>query len=189
MKLNLLIIAVTLISIKVYSQNSNFSIDLHYPVPIDNNFVGENFNGIVGLGADYHFLEFDPAKVGISLNGGLLTDNNQSGPGNSTLVILQPRAVAELDLTSNGKIRPYIGIGYSFLFFKADGLDSNQEGVSRISDTESGLNINGGVSFNFTDRFFIKVQYDYIYLSPGEAQDIKFNTRVNIFKAGFGFRF
>jgi opacity protein-like surface antigen len=123
------------------------------------------------------------------LNGALLTDNDEAGPGNSSLIAFQPKAVAELKLTPDGKIRPYIGIGYSFLFFKTTGLeDFTQGAVSEAKQTESGLNINGGFTFNVTDRFFVKAQYDYIYLPPGETLDVKYNTRVNIFKAGVGYR-
>lgn len=192
MRQNLFFIVLFLIFVKTHSQNSDFSVDVHYPVPIDNNFIGENFQGIVGLGVDYPFLEFDPIKVGISLNGGLLSEKDDGGQANigASLKILQPTTFVELNLTPNGKVRPFIGIGYSFLFFKGESrptFDSPE--ATTVSFTEKGFNINGGFTFNFMNRFFVKAQYDYIYLAPGETLDIKFNTRVNIFKGGFGLRF
>ncbi|QLG45899.1 outer membrane beta-barrel protein [Costertonia aggregata] len=157
MRLNLLIATLILISFTNYAQNSNLVVDLHYPVPIDNNFVGENYNGVIGLGIEYHFLDIDPVKVGISVNGGFLSENTETGQGNTTLTTFQPRAVAELKLTSNGKIRPYIGIGYSFLFFKGESRSAfdNPE-TTTVTLTEEGLNINGGLTFNFTNRFLLK---------------------------------
>ncbi len=56
---------------KSFSQDSKFSLEVNYPIPIDENFIGKNLYGIVDLGLKYRFVEFNPVQIGVTLNGGV----------------------------------------------------------------------------------------------------------------------
>ena len=184
---------VCLISLEGYSQDLKMSIELSYPLPIDKNFVGDNYNGIIDLGFKYRFLEFNNIKLGGSLNIGYLK-NSKSGhnqPFDVNLYAVQPRIFAELNLASLTKFHPSIGLGYSLLYFKvvnnAAAFNSN---VSTNSQNESGLNINTGLAYDVTDKIMIQVQYDFIKVGvDNEVPDIKYNTNINCLKIGLGYRF
>lgn len=103
MKQNILLTVLLFITIKSIAQDSKFSVELNYPVPID--FVGEDYNGIIDLGVDYRFLNLSPINVGISVNGGILiNDSNQNSVFQDfkiTSYTIQPRIFGELDLESS----------------------------------------------------------------------------------------
>ena len=117
MKQNFLLTLLLIFSIKSFSQDSKFSLELNYPIPIDNNFVGENYNGIIDIGADYRFANLNPVNIGISLNGGVLVNNSNQNNGfqnfKVTSYVIQPRIFGELDLESMDKFHPTVGLGYT----------------------------------------------------------------------------
>ena len=64
--------------------------------------------------------------------------------------------------------------------------------VLDTSETLSGFNFNFGLSYDITTKYFVQVQYDFIKLGndnglPG-IPAISFNTNVNIWKFGLGYR-
>jgi hypothetical protein len=69
MKQKLLLTLLLIFSIKSFSQDSKFSFELNYPIPIDNNFIGKNYNGIIDVGVDYRIANLNPVNIGISING------------------------------------------------------------------------------------------------------------------------
>ncbi|MBP0903602.1 outer membrane protein [Mariniflexile gromovii] len=187
-----LLVLLLFFSIKSFSQNSKFSLELNYPIPIDKNFVGENYSGIIDLGAKFRFAELNILKLGASLNSGILV--NDSRPNNEfqdfkiTAYLIQPRIFAELDMESIKSFHPFIGLGYTFIIFDAKGTQNGFD-ISGGSQTQSGLNINLGIAYNITDKLFAQVQYDYVKISlENEIPDIKYNTNVNILKIGLGYR-
>ena len=123
MKQNILLTVLLVISIKSIAQDSKFSVELNYPVAI--NFVGDDYNGIVDLGADYRFWNISPIKIGVSFNGGMLVNtSNQNSVFQDfklTSYVVQPRIFGELDLESMEKIHPTVGLGYTIMFFNASG--------------------------------------------------------------------
>ena len=198
MKQILLLTLSLILTIKSFSQDSKFSIELNYPIPKDNNFFGENYNGIIDFGVDYRFAELTPVNVGASFNGGILTDDGlliiNSAQSNdyrdfkTTAYVIQPRLFAELDLKSLDKLHPSIGIGYTVMVFDTSG-SNNGFGLSGASDTQSGFNINAGVAFDITERLFAQFQYDFVKLiSVDNIPDTSYNTNVNILKIGVGYR-
>lgn len=189
MRSTLLIVLFFIIITPLFSQDEKLSVDLNHPITIDNNFVGSNLNGVIGIGANYYFLDLAPIHIGGALDGGFLIDNNEFGPGNSKLITFQPKVVAEMRLGADEKIRPYVGLGYSFLFFTGTGYDIFNGVSSTVKETLNGLNINAGITFNFTTKLFAKAQYDYMAVPSGVSSDVKFNKRVNIIKVGVGYRF
>jgi len=179
-------------SIKLFSQDSKFSLELNYPIPIDNNFIGENYNGIIDIGADYRIANLNPVNLGISLNSGVLVNNSNQNNGfqnfKVTSYVIQPRIFGELDLESIDKLHPSVGLGYTIMVFDASGTNNGFD-VSDASDTQSGFNFNFGLAYDVTEKLFVQAQYDFVKLGvDNDVPDTKFNTNVNILKIGLGYR-
>ncbi|WP_166963862.1 outer membrane beta-barrel protein [Yeosuana marina] len=192
MRQKLLLTLLLIFTIKSFSQDSKFSLDLSYPIPIDKNFVGENYDGIIDLGAKFKFAELNPLNLGASLTSGVLV--NDSPPNNEfqdfkiTAYLIQPRIFSELDIESIKSFHPSIGIGYTFIIFDAKGTQNGFD-ISGGSQTQSGLNINFGIAYDINDKLFAQIQYDFVKISlESEIPDIKYNTNVNILKIGLGYR-
>jgi opacity protein-like surface antigen len=192
MKQKFLLTLLLIFSIKSFSQDSKFSLELNYPITIDNNFVGENYNGIIDIGADYRIANLNPVNIGISLNGGVLVNNSNQNNGflnfKVTSYVIQPRIFGELDLKSIDKFHPTVGLGYTIMVFNASGTNNGFD-VSDASGTQSGFNFNFGLAYDITEKLFVQAQYDFVKLGvDNDVPDIKFNTNVNILKIGLGYR-
>lgn len=192
MKQKLLVILLLIFTIKSFSQDSKFSLELNYPIPIDKNFVGENYSGIVDFGADYRFASLSPVNIGVSLNGGVLVNNSNQNNGfqdfKVTSYIIQPRIFGELDMEAIEKFHPTVGLGYTIMIFQASGTNNGFD-VSGGSDTLSGINFNFGLAYDITEKLFAQIQYDFVKLVvDNDVPDTKFNTNVNILKIGLGYR-
>ncbi|MFT6844683.1 MAG: opacity protein-like surface antigen [Flavobacteriales bacterium] len=192
MKQKFLLTLLLIFSIKSFSQDSKFSLELNYPITIDNNFVGENYNGIIDIGADYRIANLNPVNIGISLNGGVLVNNSNQNNGflnfKVTSYVIQPRIFGELDLKSIDKFHPTVGLGYTIMVFNASGTNNGFD-VSDASGTQSGFNFNFGLAYDITEKLFVQAQYDFVKLGvDNDVLDIKFNTNVNILKIGLGYR-
>ena len=194
MKQKLLLALLLIFSIKSFSQDSKFSLELNYPIPIDENFIGKNYNGIIDFGLKYRFTDLSFLNIGASLNAGILKNSKEDGvqPFDVTAFAIQPRIFAELDSESLTKFHPSIGLGYTFMSFNASGIDSfnpDNPNSSSSSQTESGINLNLGVAYDITKKLFAQVQYDFIKIGvDNEVPDIKYNTNINILKIGLGYR-
>lgn len=186
MKRNFVVIILLFVGIKSFAQDSKISLELSYPFPIDNNFIGQSFDGIIDLGAHYRFTELKPFKVGASVNGSVLINDIGSGL-KTTSYIIQPRLFGELNIASLNKIHPSLGIGYSIMILDFSG--SSASNIQSSNDTETGINLNTGIAYDITKKLLIKLQYDFIKFSkPDEALDTSFNTNVNLLKLGLGYR-
>ncbi|MFN2261035.1 MAG: outer membrane beta-barrel protein [Psychroflexus sp.] len=176
------------------AQESNFSVELNYPVPVDNNFMGENYKGIIDFGIAYRFIDLNIAKIGVSANAGFYADNDNEETGfderEVSVFAVQPRAFIEFDLEENSKFRPRIGLGYTSMHFKLNELPPNFIGELEDSETLGGFNLNLGVGFNFSSKFFALIQYDFVKL-PNKSgfPDSNYAENVNLLKIGVGFRF
>ncbi|MDF4203989.1 outer membrane beta-barrel protein [Maribacter sp. SA7] len=172
-------LSLLIITITSHSQDSKITAELNYPIPIDNNFLGENFNGIVDLGIKFRFIDLNPIKVGASFNGGILTRKTDFQGANVSNYILQPRIFGELNLESIEKIHPHLGLGYTIMVFDFAGG----------SDNQNGFNLNFGFTYDFSEKFFAQLQYDFVRLGVEDnVPNTKFNTNVNILKIGIGYR-
>jgi len=180
-------------SIKSFSQDSKFSIELNYPIPIDENFIGQNYNGIIDSGLKYRFMNLEFINIGASFNAGMYknTKKDRLQPFDVTTYIFSPRVYAEFNIKSITKLHPSIGLGYSILNFRAD-VDrfNNQNNLSvSSSENENGINFNLGAAYDITSKLFAQVQYDIIKMEvDNEVPDIKYNTSINILKIGLGYR-
>ena len=192
MKQKLLLTFFLIFTIKSFSQDSKLSIELSYPIPIDNNFIGENYSGIIDVGVDYRITNLNPVSIGISLNGGVLVNNSNQNNGfqdfKVTSYVIQPRLFGELDLESLDKFHPSVGLGYTIMVFDASGTNNGFD-VSDASDSQNGFNFNFGLAYDITEKLFVQAQYDFVKLgAENDVPDIKFNTNVNILKIGLGYR-
>lgn len=192
MKQKLLLVLLLILSIKSFSQDSKLSIEMHYPIPIDQNFIGKSYNGIIDIGAKYRFSEITNINIGASINGGILANNTNDNNGNQDFKVksylIQPKIFAELKIKSISKLHPSIGFGYTFMVFDASGTNNGFD-VSGSSKTESGINANFGVAYDITNKIFIDIQYDYVKLKvDNEIPNTTFNSNVNLLKVGLGFR-
>jgi opacity protein-like surface antigen len=192
MKQKLLLSFLLILSIKSFSQDSKLSVEMHYPIPIDQNFIGKNYNGIIDIGAKYRFYEIPNIHIGASINGGILVNKTNDNNGNQDFAVksylIQPKIFAELKIESISKLHPFVGLGYSFMVFDTSGTNNGFD-VSGSNEKEGGINVNFGISYDITKKIFIDIQYDYVKLKVDkETPNTTFNTNVNLLKVGLGFR-
>lgn len=122
MKLKLISILLLFFIIKSFSQDSKFSIEANFPIPIGENFLGENYNGIVDIGPKYRFLQNGVLNLGASVNFSYV-QNTKSGATDLNQLFrikifpIQPRIFAELNIPNLESLHPQIGLGYSILVY------------------------------------------------------------------------
>ena len=192
MKQNLLLTLLFILSMKSFSQDSKLSLEMHYPLTMGQNFISKSYSGIIDVGGKFRFSELKNINIGASLNGGILSNNTNDNNGNQDFrvksYLIQPRIFSELKIESVPKIRPFVGIGYTFMVFKATGTNNGFD-VSASNSTESGINANFGVAYDITSKIFLDLQFDYVKLNVGnEVPKTAFNTNVNLLKVGLGLR-
>jgi opacity protein-like surface antigen len=192
MKQNLLLTLLFILSMKSFSQDSKLSLEMHYPLTMGQNFISKNYSGIIDVGGKFRFSELKNINIGASLNGGILSNNTNDNNGNQDFrvksYLIQPRIFSELKIELVPKIRPFVGIGYTFMVFKATGTNNGFD-VSASNSTESGINANFGVAYDITSKIFLDLQFDYVKLNVGnEVPKTAFNTNVNLLKVGLGLR-
>lgn len=172
-----------------FAQNQKFSATLSYPLTIGDNFL-EAYSGYVDVGAQYRFLDFTIAQVGVSVNYSLLGVDNPELPNEKlNASLLQPRLFAEFPLGSDGAFRPNIGIGYGFNSFDEND-DSMGIGIMQINTTTSGLVVNLGASYTVYNAIFVLAQFDWADINRFTSnQNESFDNRGMLIKLGAGIRF
>ncbi|WP_037349058.1 outer membrane beta-barrel protein [Sediminibacter sp. Hel_I_10] len=193
MKQKLLLALLLIFSMKSFSQDSKFSLELNYPIPIDENFIGKNFNGIIDAGLKYRFVNLEVISIGAAFNAGMYknTKGDRVQPFDVTTYIFSPKIYAEFNMKSITKLHPSLGLGYSVINSKADVYRFNNQNNFSVSSSEkeNGVNLNLGVAHDITNKLFAQVQYDFIKISvDNEVPDIKYNSNINILKIGLGYR-
>ena len=195
MKIKLLTIILFAISIKSYSQNSKFSFEANFPIAIGDNFLGQNYNGLVDLGARYRFSENEIVDIGASINFGFFQNTKSDATDLNQLFDvkifpIQPRIFAEFNIPNLEKLHPQIGLGYSIVIYNADWSENRDADLpANIDDNESGFNLNIGLSYDLTNKLFIQAQYDFIKIGVENGfPDTSYNTNINILKFGIGYR-
>lgn len=188
----ILLITLLNFNLVLFSQESKLSIELNYPIPVDNNFIGKNYTGIVDIGGKYKIINKEVINFGIALNAGLLTFNNSknNSPQNYKIYAypIQPKVFCEFNIKNIEKLHPYTSIGYSFIIFKATGTN-NGYSVSDFNDTQSGVNLNFGLAYDITSKLLINGQFDFIKLQKEKGiPNSTYNTNINLVKLGIGIR-
>lgn len=201
MKKKILFIILLILANKSFSQNSKFSAALNYPILFTHNFIADNYNGVIDLGLKYRFINSKKVNVGISINAGILETNDEINSTTQnfkiTIYELQPKIFAEFNFS---KLHPFAGIGYTSMMFKSSTDNRTivpirqsdgyyRDGFS-LNNTQSGIDLNIGLKYNFYKKLFSQIQYDHILLGAMEPIiNSRYNTSVNIVKIGIGINF
>ena len=195
MRLRLTVILLMFFTIKSFSQDSKFSIDANYPIAIDKNFLGQNYNGLVDLGAKYKFSDNKIVDIGASINFGFFQNTKSGATALNQLFDvkvfpIQARIFAEFNIQNLKKLHPQIGLGYSIIIYDAVWRENtNADLPADIDDNENGFNYNIGLSYDLTNKLFLQAQYDFIKIGVEDGiPDKSYNTNINILKFGIGYR-
>ncbi len=170
-----------------YAQDFKWSVEANYPISTGTE-IANDIPGIIDLGMKYRFLDVGFSKLGVGINAGVFHDNIRSFDNpesfnfDETNWVIQPKVFMEFKIPSMEKLKPSVGLGYTFIKSKFNG---DFLGNELPSLTESGFNFNLGLSYDLTQRIFIQAQYDYVHYNP-ESEG--FNN-VGYLKFGGGFRF
>ncbi len=139
---------------KSISQNYRFSTDASFKKQSSNNFITDNYNGLIYLGLKYRVLNTKKTKFGISFNAGILKSNrdrnNVAGNFKITSYQLQPKIFTELNFSH---FTPFVGVGYTSMLFKSSTDDRkiyayNRDGFS-LNNTQSGIDLKIGIGTDF----------------------------------------
>lgn len=178
MKYTVLVALLMFFTLKSFSQDSKFSLEFNYPIPVGDSFIGKNYIGILDLGAKYRFTKSNPFRMGASLNSGILVFSKSK----VTTYIIQPRLFGELNIESLKRLHPAVGLGYTFMLFGSS-FDEN-------IDTQAGLNLNASIVYEISGKLSVITQYDYIKLNvKNNIPNSNFNTKIGIIKIGLGYHF
>ncbi|TLF46453.1 outer membrane protein [Maribacter aurantiacus] len=175
-------------SLSTSAQDGEFSATLGYPIPFGENFVSQNYTGVVDLGLQYRFANLEVLRLGGSINGSYYVFPGNPAPRTDKVnaIFIQPRIFGELKLPGLQKFRPDLGIGYSFTTFSAKLDGSNGE---NFKEKYGGINANAGFNYFITDRFFTHAHYDFLKLSRDDVPETRQNTTIHQIKFGIGLSF
>ncbi|MEO1010341.1 MAG: outer membrane beta-barrel protein [Bacteroidota bacterium] len=181
-----------LTSIQMVSQDKKWSIEANYPISVGDDLGNDN-PGILDIGLKYRFLDFNIVQLGAGINTGVFRDNIESFTIPSdfdfteTNWVIQPKVFAEFRIPALKRLRPSIGLGYTIIRsrFKGDIFGRNED----TTNTDGGLNLNLGVSYDIAKWLFIQAQYDYVRFNIREEGFPDINDDLGFLKAGVGFRF
>ena len=118
MKQKLILGILLIFVIKSFSQDSKYSLELNFPIPVDENFIGENYSGLIDLGAKARFTNLKTINIGASLNVSVLTNNSIQNTRVKSYII-QPRVFGELFVKIASKLHPSFALGYAIMTFNA----------------------------------------------------------------------
>jgi hypothetical protein len=139
-----------IISIKLYSQESKYSVELNLPIQTGDSFINDNYSGIVDIGFRARFIKTNHVNIGFHLNGSLFKYKGTVRESTfKTLYVIQPKIYTELNTLN--KIKPLLGIGYTLMTYRKTG------------NVDDGPNISLGLSYDITKKVFAQVQYDLIF--------------------------
>lgn len=192
MNIKILLAFFALFSFNIFAQDSNkVSIELRYPTPIDNNFIGDSYTGIFDIGARYHFTSMNNFNIGVSLHSGMLRKSSSNElPYSTNTYSIQPGAFLSYKSDKLGPFSFYSGLGFTSLIFKSklDKKHNNGFLESEESNTQHGFHVNLGTRCSISNRLYIHAQYEFIKLSnSNDVLDIDYNSNINLLKIGFGY--
>ncbi len=170
------------------AQDKKWSVEVHYPISVGEDFGASN-QGVIGAGIKYRFTTVGKFNIGASLDATWFstTSTNDSDPIQEFDIknfFIQPRIFSELPLTNNNKLNLLGGIGWTWNRSVESLAFFDDQGEIQGSDWNNGFNLNLGLSYNLSTRWFVQAQYDLIFLS-GDSP----SRNVGLIKIGAGFRF
>ena len=192
-KKHLLILLFVFIIGKNFSQESNVSLDVNLPVLLGKNFYADNYTGVFDVGGSYDFTELKTTKIGTSLNVSFLRDANvgRNSLFDLRLYVIEPKVNATFVIPSNENLHFKTGLGYSlFIFDLVQNENTTQFDFNEnTTDNKSGITLNLGIIYDFTNKFYVEMQYDFVKLFADENVIANaYNTNLNILKIGVGIR-
>lgn len=177
---------------KVKRDDNKFLISLHYTGNSRNdNFVSDNYNGILGLNA--HYVLFNNELI--SVQGGLGLDYFQ-GRVIDNQVDLKNRVMVNpnfgIEFNASKTFKPFFNLGYSFFSAKYvikttnlnlfDPMDpAFQSGNFEETESFNSLSINPGFRLYFNDKIYFQTDYKYL--------PIESNINSHILALGIGLKF
>jgi outer membrane protein W len=194
MKKKIILSLLLLLSIKSNSQekvDNKFLISLHYTGNSRNdNFVSDNYNGILGLNA--HYVLFNNELI--CVQGGLGLDYFQGRAINSQIdlknrLMVNPNFGVEFN---TGKtFKPFFNLGYSFFTSKyvikmtpfnvSSPVDPLIQGSNtEVTNSFNSLSINPGFRLYFNDKIYFQTDYKYL--------PIESNINAHILALGIGLK-
>lgn len=195
MKKNITLIFLLILNLTTYAQIKKFSIDINYPLAINNSIT--QVNGIVGGSFKYRFKEFDGMTIGAVYTYDLATEKIDAYPSSlkHTYHFNHLGGLAEFKFKAVKKLHPFVQAGYTLLTTKSTitfssstqpDLPKNETKV----ESNSGFNIGAGASYDIAERFYLQLYYHYIRVYSPQADTNK--TAVYYYdqaKLGVGYRF
>lgn len=188
-KLSFLFILVV-IPLMIKAQNPKWSIEANYVLPVGDNFLGENYNGIAEVGIKYRLLNLGIARIGGSLKASSYITNTDFGTvfGVTTQgIFLQPKLFVELAEVPFTKIHPFVEFGYDYALFRTttDGIIQ----IEPVNTSRDGASIEAGIMYEIVERFYIQAMFDFTRLrEDGTTTNNSFNRNISRIKAGIGIR-
>ncbi|MBC9794878.1 outer membrane beta-barrel protein [Sinomicrobium weinanense] len=183
MKQKILLTFLLIFSMKLFAQNSKFSIEASYPILINekaNNRSFIDFNGIIDLGVKYNITENRKINFDIGLNTSYLKFKVDDGGTKFTRnhYIFQPKLFGRTKLFSYPNIDFSLGLGYAFDF------DSTGDNAFK-SKTYNGVNLNAGLYYPCFKQIFFHVQFDTIFYNK---ELVYYNKNLSMIKVGVGLK-
>ncbi|MFT4832953.1 MAG: opacity protein-like surface antigen [Psychroserpens sp.] len=193
MKVKLLCVFALFLSVKAMAQDRNWSLEASYPVNITSSSNSFNIDGVIDFGVKYRFADFKILRLGLGVNGGFYREKGETDRFTNFEVdlknyFIQPKLFVDLKIPAIPKLHPSLGVGYSVLVYDDTLTDSGTKLTANGSD--GGPNINAGLSYDLTNRWFVQGQYDFISIGyKNENDGSRFHDEIGIIKVGLGFRF
>jgi outer membrane protein W len=196
MKKKIILSLLLLVSIKYNAQEkveNKFLISLHYIGNLrTENFVSDNYNGILGIDAKYILVN----KKSFSLQGGLGLDYFKGRTSNNHLdfknsLMFNPNIGIEFN--ANKTFKPFFNLGYSFFTAKYQIQQAYSPiydpvvdpAFQTISNTVkydyNSISINPGFRLYLNNQFYAQADYKYL--------PIKTNFNVHLIAIGAGIQF
>lgn len=172
----------------VNAQDKDWSIEIGYPISVGDEFGASN-QGVISAGLKYRFATAGKLRIGASLDATWFstTSTNDSDPIQEFKMknfFIQPRIFGELPITKNDKLNLLGGLGWTWNRSVERLAFFDDQGEVQGDDWNNGFNLNLGLSYNLSTRWFVQAQYDLIFLS-GDSP----SRNVGLIKVGAGFRF
>lgn len=165
-----------------FAQNSKFGASVYYPVPVGDNFIQENYASTIGVGAHYRFATSPLFSFDLSVRGSFLS---RDGFNNDKINVFnfQPSVFTSLNLTNIPRLKPKVGLGYTFLFFNTPDIFN-----PAVNDRKRGYNINVGFTYSIIRKLSLLFEYDYTRLDRERGiPNISFNKNVIFLNIGLSY--
>lgn len=196
MRLQLLVLLSIVLCSVSFAQEKKWNVEANYTiVPGDGIYGEDNF---IDVGAKYRFVKLGVFNFGFGVNAGFSridVENTGFESRTDDTYLVQPRVFSEFEIPGIQKLRPYLGLGYSYVNFESNYTFENG-GEGSNTGNDFGFNFNVGISYNISNRFFLQAQYDFIDLTPNEEVPDgvvlltpQVNGDINNIRLGLGFRF